>query len=103
MEGIDAAYISKCLYHPEEAPLCPIFRLGDIVKMSGFNFETIAKMVSLLPQVERHVSIPLQQYSLLVTCCLCLRYNGALYLVCVVFPCPDREVPLVLWSTGRVT
>ncbi|KAK5859116.1 hypothetical protein PBY51_003206 [Eleginops maclovinus] len=42
VEGIDAGYISKCLYHPEDAPLCPIFRLGDIVKLSGFNFETIA-------------------------------------------------------------
>ncbi|XP_034060003.1 P2X purinoceptor 1 isoform X3 [Gymnodraco acuticeps] len=42
VEGIDAGYIRKCLYHPENAPLCPIFRLGDIVKLSGFNFETIA-------------------------------------------------------------
>lgn len=46
MEGIDAAYISKCLYHPEKAPLCPIFKLGDIVKLSGFSFETIAREVS---------------------------------------------------------
>uniref|UniRef100_A0A7N6BEQ8 P2X purinoceptor n=1 Tax=Anabas testudineus TaxID=64144 RepID=A0A7N6BEQ8_ANATE len=43
VEGIDADYINKCLYHPEDAPLCPIFRLGDIVKLSGFNFETIAQ------------------------------------------------------------
>lgn len=48
MEGIDAGYIRKCLYHPENAPLCPIFRLGDIVKLSGFNFETIATVVSKL-------------------------------------------------------
>lgn len=46
MEGIDASYISKCLYDPEDSPLCPIFRLGDIVKLSGFSFETIAKVVS---------------------------------------------------------
>nr|XP_057943766.1 P2X purinoceptor 1 isoform X2 [Doryrhamphus excisus] len=44
VEGIDAAYISKCLHHSKEAPLCPIFRLGDIVKESGFNFQTIAKV-----------------------------------------------------------
>lgn len=48
MEGIDAGYISKCLHNPVTAPLCPIFRLGDIVNMSGFNFETIAKVVSYL-------------------------------------------------------
>ncbi|XP_070839997.1 P2X purinoceptor 1 isoform X3 [Chaetodon trifascialis] len=44
VEGIDAAYIKKCLHNPEDAPLCPIFRLGDIVKLSGFNFETIARV-----------------------------------------------------------
>lgn len=46
MEGIDAKYISQCLYHPVDSPLCPIFNLGDIVRLSGFNFETIAKVVS---------------------------------------------------------
>ncbi|XP_036974450.1 P2X purinoceptor 1 isoform X3 [Acanthopagrus latus] len=43
VEGIDNAYIKKCLHDPEKAPLCPIFKLGDIVKLSGFKFETIAK------------------------------------------------------------
>ncbi|XP_029303370.1 P2X purinoceptor 1 isoform X3 [Cottoperca gobio] len=44
VEDIDAAYISKCLHHPDDAPLCPIFKLGDIVKLSGFDFETIARV-----------------------------------------------------------
>ncbi|XP_028452233.1 P2X purinoceptor 1 isoform X2 [Perca flavescens] len=44
VENIDSAYISKCLYDPTNAPLCPIFRLGDIVKLSGFKFETIARV-----------------------------------------------------------
>lgn len=47
VEGIDSVYISKCLYDPEDAPLCPIFQLGDIVKLSGFNFETIARVVNM--------------------------------------------------------
>ncbi|XP_072231507.1 P2X purinoceptor 1 isoform X2 [Leuresthes tenuis] len=42
VEGIDASYISKCSYHPEDDPLCPIFKLGDIVQLSGFSFETLA-------------------------------------------------------------
>lgn len=42
VEGIDSQYIGKCLYHPEKAPLCPIFRLGDIIKLSGFNFKNIS-------------------------------------------------------------
>ncbi|KAM4620860.1 P2X purinoceptor 1-like isoform 1-T2 [Polymixia lowei] len=36
--------ISKCLHDPKNAPLCPIFRLGDIVQLSGLNFNTIAKV-----------------------------------------------------------
>ncbi|XP_078121454.1 P2X purinoceptor 1 isoform X2 [Sander vitreus] len=44
VENIDNAYINKCLYDPTDAPLCPIFRLGDIVKLSGFKFETIARV-----------------------------------------------------------
>ncbi|KAM6911352.1 P2X purinoceptor 1 isoform 2-T2 [Lycodopsis pacificus] len=44
VEGIDSNYISKCLFEPNDAPLCPIFRLGDIVKLSGFDFETIARL-----------------------------------------------------------
>ncbi|XP_022061685.1 P2X purinoceptor 1 isoform X3 [Acanthochromis polyacanthus] len=44
VEGIDADYISSCLHDPKKAPLCPIFRLGDIVKLSGFSFETIARV-----------------------------------------------------------
>ena len=72
MEGIDSTYIKKCLHDPEKAPLCPIFKLGDIVKLSGFKFETIAKEVSQLHlintqhwmerivlQVERRIYIPL--------------------------------------------
>ncbi|XP_064838483.1 P2X purinoceptor 1-like isoform X2 [Oncorhynchus masou masou] len=44
VEGIDNQYIKSCLYDPETAPLCPIFRLGDLVQMSGFNFAAIAKV-----------------------------------------------------------
>ncbi|XP_038563421.1 P2X purinoceptor 1-like isoform X2 [Micropterus salmoides] len=43
VENIDKEYIKTCLYHPTDSPLCPIFKLGDIVKLAGFNFETIAK------------------------------------------------------------
>lgn len=46
VEGINYAYIKTCLYHPTDSPLCPIFKLGDIVKLSGFNFKKIAKEVS---------------------------------------------------------
>ncbi|XP_031428270.1 P2X purinoceptor 1 isoform X2 [Clupea harengus] len=44
VEGVDNNYIKKCLYHPTDDPLCPIFRLGDIVKLSGFDFLHIARV-----------------------------------------------------------
>ncbi|KAM6970617.1 P2X purinoceptor 1 [Aplochiton taeniatus] len=44
VEDVDAAYIKECLFHPTDAPLCPIFRIGDIVKLSGFSFNQIAKV-----------------------------------------------------------
>uniref|UniRef100_A0A674ACC7 P2X purinoceptor n=1 Tax=Salmo trutta TaxID=8032 RepID=A0A674ACC7_SALTR len=43
VEGIDNQYIKSCLYDPKTSPLCPIFRLGDLVQLSGFNFAAIAK------------------------------------------------------------
>ncbi|KAI4877408.1 hypothetical protein NFI96_011707, partial [Prochilodus magdalenae] len=44
VEIVDQNYIKTCLYDPDENPLCPIFRLGDIVKFSGFDFSQIAKV-----------------------------------------------------------
>ncbi|XP_013768178.1 P2X purinoceptor 1 isoform X2 [Pundamilia nyererei] len=44
VEDVDSNYISSCLYHPLSAPLCPIFKLGDIIKLSGLNFQTVAKV-----------------------------------------------------------
>ncbi|XP_056140315.1 P2X purinoceptor 1 [Lampris incognitus] len=44
VESVDASYIGKCLHDADNAPLCPIFRLGDIVRLSGFNFDTIARV-----------------------------------------------------------
>lgn len=74
MEGIDAAYINMCVYDPEKAPLCPIFKLGDIIKLSGFNFETIARVVRLVfiwhiftVQLCTHVHM---------VCCACVPTGG---------------------------
>nr|XP_046161933.1 P2X purinoceptor 1-like isoform X2 [Oncorhynchus gorbuscha] len=44
VEGIGNQYIKSCVYDPTTSPLCPIFRLGDLVQLSGFNFSTIAKV-----------------------------------------------------------
>ncbi|XP_076867895.1 P2X purinoceptor 1 isoform X2 [Brachyhypopomus gauderio] len=44
VESVDANYLKSCLYHPVTDPLCPIFKLGDIVRLSGFNFTEIARV-----------------------------------------------------------
>ncbi|XP_059404195.1 P2X purinoceptor 1-like isoform X2 [Carassius carassius] len=44
VESVNQSYINKCLYHPQTDPLCPIFRLGDIVERSGFSFSEIARV-----------------------------------------------------------
>ncbi|XP_041749403.1 P2X purinoceptor 1 isoform X2 [Coregonus clupeaformis] len=44
VEGIDNQYVNSCLYDPKKSPLCPIFRLGDLVQLSGFSFATIARV-----------------------------------------------------------
>ncbi|KAG1926518.1 P2X purinoceptor 1 isoform X1 [Pimephales promelas] len=44
VESVDQNYINNCLYHPKTDALCPIFRLGDIVERSGFNFSDIARV-----------------------------------------------------------
>ncbi|XP_042580079.1 P2X purinoceptor 1-like isoform X2 [Cyprinus carpio] len=44
VESVNQSYINTCLYHPKTDPLCPIFRLGDIVELSGFSFSEIARL-----------------------------------------------------------
>ncbi|XP_042612178.1 P2X purinoceptor 1-like isoform X2 [Cyprinus carpio] len=44
VESVNQSYINTCLYHPKTDPLCPIFRLGDIVERSGLNFSEIARV-----------------------------------------------------------
>ncbi|XP_074698026.1 P2X purinoceptor 3 isoform X1 [Strix aluco] len=34
--------LGRCRFHPELQPLCPILRLGDVVRMAGQDFPTLA-------------------------------------------------------------
>ncbi|XP_023688700.1 P2X purinoceptor 1 isoform X1 [Paramormyrops kingsleyae] len=43
VEDVNITYLTSCIYDPKNNPLCPIFRLGDIVKLSGFQYADIAK------------------------------------------------------------
>ncbi|KAL4660594.1 P2X purinoceptor 1 isoform X2 [Arapaima gigas] len=43
VEGVDNKYLKTCIYDKVKDPYCPIFRLGDIVNFSGFQFSQIAR------------------------------------------------------------
>ncbi|XP_069546854.1 P2X purinoceptor 5-like [Brachyistius frenatus] len=38
----DDFYLKKCKYDEERFPYCPIFRLGDITRRAGYNFQDMA-------------------------------------------------------------
>ncbi|KAL7834907.1 hypothetical protein SRHO_G00291540 [Serrasalmus rhombeus] len=64
VEGVDQRYIKKCLYDPDEHQLCPIFRLGDIVRLSGFNFSQMAGVggaIGILIEWECNLDLSLQR------------------------------------------
>ncbi|XP_041657681.1 P2X purinoceptor 5-like isoform X2 [Cheilinus undulatus] len=42
LETNDNSYLKKCRYDEELHPYCPIFRLGDITRRAGYNFQDMA-------------------------------------------------------------
>ncbi|KAK2816339.1 hypothetical protein Q7C36_022610 [Tachysurus vachellii] len=44
VESVTSSYLKTCLFDPDKQPLCPIFKLGDIVSLSGFKFSEIAQV-----------------------------------------------------------
>ncbi|KAI3354473.1 hypothetical protein L3Q82_018981 [Scortum barcoo] len=42
LETTDESYLKKCQYDEELHPYCPIFRLGDITRRAGYNFQDMA-------------------------------------------------------------
>lgn len=40
------AELGRCRFHPELQPLCPILRLGDVVRLAGQDFPALAATVS---------------------------------------------------------
>ncbi|KAM9606912.1 P2X purinoceptor 3 isoform 3-T3 [Morphnus guianensis] len=40
--------LGRCRFHPEQQPLCPILRLGDVVRLAGQDFPTLASTGGVL-------------------------------------------------------
>lgn len=47
LETTDKTYLKKCRYDEELHPYCPIFRLGDITRRAGYNFQDMSTFVSI--------------------------------------------------------
>uniref|UniRef100_A0A3Q4HJN3 P2X purinoceptor n=1 Tax=Neolamprologus brichardi TaxID=32507 RepID=A0A3Q4HJN3_NEOBR len=44
LETTDQSYLKKCRYDEKQYPYCPIFRLGDITRRAGCNFQDMATL-----------------------------------------------------------
>ncbi|KAM8768453.1 P2X purinoceptor 5-like isoform 1-T1 [Acanthopagrus schlegelii] len=42
LETTDNSYLKRCRYDEELHPYCPIFRLGDITRRAGYNFQDMS-------------------------------------------------------------
>ena len=42
IRGLDKSYMRRCLYNSKTDPLCPIFKLKDIVKECGDDYTDVA-------------------------------------------------------------
>ncbi|XP_067104021.1 P2X purinoceptor 3a [Osmerus mordax] len=41
--SMNKSYIMNCTYHPQDHPLCPIFRVGDVLNYTGQNTSTLSE------------------------------------------------------------
>ncbi|XP_043940112.1 P2X purinoceptor 3 [Protopterus annectens] len=48
LTNADPNYIKSCRFHPVDHPYCPIFRLGDVVKMADQDFIKLANKGGVL-------------------------------------------------------
>uniref|UniRef100_A0A3P9C7P7 P2X purinoceptor n=1 Tax=Maylandia zebra TaxID=106582 RepID=A0A3P9C7P7_9CICH len=44
LKTTDQSYLKKCRYDEKQYPYCPIFRLGDITRRAGCNFQDMATL-----------------------------------------------------------
>uniref|UniRef100_A0A8C9VKB7 P2X purinoceptor n=1 Tax=Scleropages formosus TaxID=113540 RepID=A0A8C9VKB7_SCLFO len=63
VEGIDNKYLKSCIYNEEKDRYCPIFRLGDIVKLANFEFSAIAReggTIGIIISWECNLDLPIK-------------------------------------------
>lgn len=64
VEEVTSNYLKSCIYDPTNNPLCPIFKVGDIVNLSGLNFKSIAEgggAIGILIQWECNLDVRIEK------------------------------------------
>lgn len=46
LETADETYLKRCSFDRDNGRYCPIFRLGDVVRWTGYDFQDIAVKVN---------------------------------------------------------
>lgn len=53
LETSDETYLKRCSFDRDNGRYCPIFRLGDVVSWTGYDFQDIAVKVNHLSKLTR--------------------------------------------------
>lgn len=57
LETSDETYLKRCSFDTDNGRYCPIFRLGDVVRWTGYDFQDIAVKVNHMSKLTCLVSI----------------------------------------------
>lgn len=58
LETADDSFLKECSFDKERNAYCPIFRLGDLTRWSGYDFQDMAAKVISLALSNRGLKIP---------------------------------------------
>lgn len=63
LETADDNFLKRCSFDKERDTYCPIFRLGDLIRWSGYDFQDMAAKVISLALSNRGLKIPSSMHS----------------------------------------
>lgn len=63
LETSDESYLKRCSFDKEKDMYCPIFRLGELIRWSGYDFQDMAAKVISLPLSNVGLKTPLFRHS----------------------------------------
>lgn len=79
LETSDENYLKRCSFDRDNARYCPIFRLGDMVRWTGYDFQDIAVKVNHMSKLTRliwtrhHFCLLCQSFGWFLKCSSCVE------------------------------